>query len=751
MPTNIKWQNMNYSKFKRFLRIMLVFLISVIIIIGSFLIVVYTKYSQRKFVEKYNTNIPCNLLNNYSDYSKIYENLLSNSNIHNAITKAKQNCYCIEKSNEIGLLNVQYIKADLYVDTKNNKVYSNNIGSNILDNVEKSSLDINNNLNNISNNVNNLPNTNLNRLKSTNNNSNSIIDTDSNYKNIQKQNNLRIIQENNKSTGNNNSTQINLKHEIVYPCNDWFDKYLRYQTLKSILIVVIPSINVFIIILLTFLTNFERNKTVTDDLISNMLKCFFSQVLNTVVVLIAVHAYVKEVYEYNKDFFIFTGEFTDMSPKWFAIVGTTIAFSMLINIFSPHMYSLTMYIYYNIKRKRDYGCCKKNKRQTKYVTKKDYFSLYVGPNFRLDTRYAQTLNIIFVILTFSSGFPVLYLFLFSFLFITYWVDKFLLFKFYRQPPKYDLYLSYIFNSIIILSLIFHLCFSIWIYGNPDYFKTSDTFLVFLNNVSDYVNNFNVFSYGIGQEITYRTTRKHTLILFVILVILLACIFIKFFFINIIKLLYYSFFNKDYKTKIISDNNMPIHKALGFNILYKQYQIKKIELMSIVKNNYEDVEKLRYLYINSLAEDRLNMCEMLKSFNIPYIDNQPFNEDNFIEHVKKHNIIDQPKIIGDTSFNITFDYNYESCAFNLLFKKAKLKMMSFNKIICISNYKKNSIFNNNIENKDDNNIINSEIESLKKTNNINNNYYNNNDQKTNCNDLETINVKVDSKSIHKISN
>ena len=62
---------------------------------------------------------------------------------------------------------------------------------------------------------------------------------------------------------------------------------------------------------------------------------------------------------------------------------------------------------------------------------------------------------IFVALTFSPGLPGLYLVCAVSLFVTFWVDKYLLIKFYKLSPVYTKYLSKHVGSLLVYSVVIH--------------------------------------------------------------------------------------------------------------------------------------------------------------------------------------------------------------------------------------------------------------------------------------------------------
>lgn len=270
-------------------------MLACVLIIVSFSVVVYGKYAQEKYAEKYNTKVDCKYVPEYSNYMEIIFSNVTESDI--PITKAKVNCFCKNKTYELGLIDVP--NYEVYVDGK-----------------------------------------------------------------------------------------------YIYPCYDWVQSFLQYQSLIIGIILVIPFTNSFIVVLQTIITNFERNKTMTDDLSSNMFKCFITQFINTAVVILLVNIRVESIQKDNPDFFILAGAYDDLNPAWYANVGTTIAFTMFINVFTPHISALIIWMIYSCRRCSDSGC--DGKKLTSKYTKKNYFQLYVGPHFRMDSRYSQvSLNFYF--------------------------------------------------------------------------------------------------------------------------------------------------------------------------------------------------------------------------------------------------------------------------------------------------------------------------------------------------------------------
>ena len=98
----------------------------------------------------------------------------------------------------------------------------------------------------------------------------------------------------------------------------------------------------------------------------------------------------------------------------------------------------------------------------------DYF---LGPEFDLSKRYAQTIATIFLCLSLGSGMPVLYVVGFFSILVTYWVDKFLLMRHYRRPPAYNYKLGQKSIQWLFFALVVHTLVAIYSYGSGEVFAT----------------------------------------------------------------------------------------------------------------------------------------------------------------------------------------------------------------------------------------------------------------------------------------
>jgi len=81
------------------------------------------------------------------------------------------------------------------------------------------------------------------------------------------------------------------------------------------------------------------------------------------------------------------------------------------------------------------------------------------------------LSTIFVTFTYSSGIPLLYAINFAILFIQFWVDKCLVFNYYRKSDFFTRQLSKSVVNLLPWALILHCLFGLLILSYPMLLKT----------------------------------------------------------------------------------------------------------------------------------------------------------------------------------------------------------------------------------------------------------------------------------------
>ena len=180
-----------------------------------------------------------------------------------------------------------------------------------------------------------------------------------------------------------------VEKQIVTPCKEWVLAYLKFNSVTYAITIIIPVLNALITVTLTKLTNVEKNKSLTSDKSSNMFKIFIGQFINTGLNLLIVNANVPAIREWNKNFPILNGVYSDFTSGWFKNVGCTIFFTMIISIVTPHLGIIIEAFITCIRRL----CDSSNVigKGSKLADSKSFMEMYVGPELMIDSRYAQVI------------------------------------------------------------------------------------------------------------------------------------------------------------------------------------------------------------------------------------------------------------------------------------------------------------------------------------------------------------------------
>ena len=149
-------------------------------------------------------------------------------------------------------------------------------------------------------------------------------------------------------------------------------------------------------------------------------------------------------------------EYSEFTSEWYLRVGSTIVVTMFLMVFTPHISNWMFQLLYSCRRCWDRSCTCNSKRTHKLV-QEDYEAINIGNDFMLEFRYANMLTVLSVVFFYSGGMPILYPIAACFFFVTYWMDKCLLFKCYKKPIQFDSHIAIstlsLFKYIIVLHII----------------------------------------------------------------------------------------------------------------------------------------------------------------------------------------------------------------------------------------------------------------------------------------------------------
>ena len=87
----------------------------------------------------------------------------------------------------------------------------------------------------------------------------------------------------------------------------------------------------------------------------------------------------------------------------------------------------------------------------------------------IDLFLKQLMNIVFVSLFYSTGLPLLISATFIYLTSTYYIDKFMMFRFCRTPPNYPKELEKSIRTICWIVIPLHCILSVWMLGSSKLF------------------------------------------------------------------------------------------------------------------------------------------------------------------------------------------------------------------------------------------------------------------------------------------
>ena len=224
---------------------------------------------------------------------------------------------------------------------------------------------------------------------------------------------------------------------------------------------IVVLMNDFFVFLMRKMARVEKHHSVETEEGSMFRRIFLLKFVNTGVIILLLNSEILK--EFLGIEIVSSDEF---STEWFMTSGVSIILVMTFNILGPHLPPL--YRYLKMQEKIE------NAKEDPFValTQEELNTLHMGPEFHLSTRYAQILVTFYVCYMYSSGIPLLLMIgCVSFL-VMYWVDKWFFIRFYRTPPRLNVFLGREASAMIPWAVILHLFMSIWMLGNEEIFVSN---------------------------------------------------------------------------------------------------------------------------------------------------------------------------------------------------------------------------------------------------------------------------------------
>ena len=153
----------------------------------------------------------------------------------------------------------------------------------------------------------------------------------------------------------------------------------------------------------------------------------------------------------------------EFDDQWYHNMGKALTVTMAVNIFAPHAAYIQKYL----------GEPNLEKLKPKTLTQEDYDQAALGDPWQFSVRYAEVLSGFAVCFAYSGGIPILLPVGCALCAVHYAVEKFMILRFYRMPPRYSDLIGKAATKYLPMVAVYKLAISIWMYGNGAIFAADD--------------------------------------------------------------------------------------------------------------------------------------------------------------------------------------------------------------------------------------------------------------------------------------
>ncbi|EER11883.1 hypothetical protein Pmar_PMAR015591 [Perkinsus marinus ATCC 50983] len=228
----------------------------------------------------------------------------------------------------------------------------------------------------------------------------------------------------------------------------------------------VTLLNWLLTMIIYFLVDMEKHTSFTTKEMSLMKKLFVAQWINTGLIILFVNAQLHGVTEdipvFGTTLRIGDGEFDDFTSTWYKAVGIGLAITIAVQIAwdaIPPLLSgtvkLIMMPFVGRKKK----------------TQDAMNQVFKLPDFNLASRLAQTMNVLFCAIMYSSSMPILLFIGALYCLVAYWADKICLLRLSARPPAFtqDTVIGAI--KLLPLAALLHCLLAFWMLGNQNVFPS----------------------------------------------------------------------------------------------------------------------------------------------------------------------------------------------------------------------------------------------------------------------------------------
>jgi len=249
-------------------------------------------------------------------------------------------------------------------------------------------------------------------------------------------------------------------------CQAWSTQTsLTYGRMVGTILAVLVLNNVLLAIYTVFIS-WERLMTLSQVTKSQLQKLFAAQFINTGLLALLVNARIEsvpDVLSFIKVLSIGEGNYYDLNSEWFTAVGSSVLITIFMQVFSTTIPPLVIsYLVTPIM------ICFMSRGK---VTQETMNLAYRLPDWNLALRLAQSMNVIFCVVMYSGGMPIMYTVGWIYCLVAYWLDKVALLRGSAKPPTYSQDVLVICMNMMPFAAFLHVMLSAWSLGNQMLFPS----------------------------------------------------------------------------------------------------------------------------------------------------------------------------------------------------------------------------------------------------------------------------------------
>jgi len=311
------------------------------------------------------------------------------------------------------------------------------------------------------------------------------------------------------------------REAILTECGRFITRYnSTLATLSAGTSLVTVAFNMMIELLFKFLPAYEKHHTVTLYVSSRIVKQTLTLWINTAFLELIASArftFAKEVSEGRFG----AGFYRDLTPQWFSDVGSQILLTVSLAAVAP-VGSRVSKIFL--------GIFTRWIAMRTSVIQEDLNLGFVGPEFDIGRDYSYVLMVALSVLMYGTGMPLLYLTMTLASLLFYYLDRYMVTRIYRTPPRLSDKTQLVVGALLKLGVFVFICMSAWMLSvyvsvpinaaTKDFFEVDIPFAKeFLSNVSDT----SAYASNSGRYDLNRLFAAYTIVL-----VLMACAMVTYY-------------------------------------------------------------------------------------------------------------------------------------------------------------------------------------------------------------------------------